>query len=320
MKSNFTTLFKVFALCLTNGTENSKSQRFLQAICGIYIIFTICMLVFQLLVRNAIYYNYEIVGQICDIVPGMLPTLTHLLILMQSFSKVKVHRKLNKTIKSIRVLLADILKVGSQNESFLRKNLINYFLALNGICMLSEIIIISIPKERKWTYNIIVKTFPLIVNRLSDFQFLFYVIQIKFAIRMINQKLGKARGLTRHLKIKRIKLVLNKIWRTSDLLNMRFGFSLLWTVTTNFLVLLTSCYWISYKFYSGGYSSVSYEVASLLFVVSPVVNLSIMFFTCSSCIKEVNSIVFKNHPQLRKNIFTSLRKLDAICTISSKVQ
>ena len=216
-----------------------------------------------------------------------MPTICHVIILLEAYLKKSHHEELNNTINRTQEKLSFISITTAKS---LHHTIIKYFICLNGVCFASEMIILYFVAPGPFCLSIKVKTLALIVMRLNDFQFIFYVLKLKNALTTINQNLGSLRknqNSYNHLNI--IQKMSSHIWKASDLMNHRFGWSILSTVSTNFLLLMMSGYWIMYNVYNERFLNrkLSFAIVSVSFFISPAVNLMALCFICSKCVENV---------------------------------
>lgn len=289
----------------------------LKVINGCCICLAIFMIILQYLIRDKLYYINDVIGQAADGMQIIMPLMSYLVIICESNWKKVVQEDLNKSIYFIQRKLR-------QDQKKLIQILIKYFLMMNGVCAISEILIIIFSADnQKWRNNILFKTFLLIANRLSDFQITFYVLQLTHSLKQLNTNLSKSPQCELKKEFcKRLKSsaeIVNEIWKANYLLNLRFGLSLLFTVTTNFLIFISSSYWIAYKLLSGGYNTTEYAIASISFIISPIVNLIVLFYCCSCCTSQVLKILVREPRMLPITLAFSFRNLDLVCTVTRNI-
>ena len=290
MDSFFSIVFQAMGLTIAAKSDknNLKNDRKLKILNGCCITFALCLLIMQYVLRKYLYYSKDLIGQATDWVQMILPIMSHLVVVCEAKWKKNVQEDLNARMYVIQKKL-------DYDQKTLKKILIKYFLILNGVCLSSEILIITMASHNKeWIINISYKTFSLIVTRLSDFQFLYYILQLTYFLKNINKNLSRnnhfdiSKNYCRRLK-KSGKIV-NEIWMASDLLNLRFGLSLLLTCSSNLLLFIASSYWVLYQLICGGYGILNYAIASISLNISPIVNFSVLFYCCSNCIYQVTII------------------------------
>lgn len=286
MDSYFIVIFRSFGLNLVakEGKYKQKIERRLKLISIFFMCFVIFMMILQYLIRSLLYYNKDLIGQATDWVQLILPVLSYLVIVCEANWKKQVQENLNKRMYSIQEKV-------KHDQKHLIRILVKYFLMMNGVCVMSEILIILLSTgDIKWRNNNCYKAFSLIAVRLSDFQFIFYVLQLTQYLKSINKNLSKTQRYeisTRYCRrLKNLAEIVNEIWMLHQLLNLRFGLSLFSTVTSNFLIFTSSSYWIAYKLITG-YNNTNYAIASISFIISPVVNLTVLFYCCYCCTSEV---------------------------------
>lgn len=279
MDSYFTKAFIFFGINLSHLSSKFKVLQL-----TVYLVnLLVCsyILCFQKIHQNFLYTQKSVVSIVADMLQTLIPTLCHLMVLLQAFIQRINHRKLDSMMQ---IVFADIAGTKSEINSITMGNqLLKYFVILNMVCLTSESVPLYLVKHINWSLTIRLKTLALIVMRLNDFQFIFYVLQINEVLKKINQEL-----LKKDRNLSTIKKVLNNIWVTLHYLSKRFGFALLCTVMANFIVCLMSSYWIMYNIYYDRFSTWTYIISSSSFIVSPIVNLIILFRVCSSCVQKVS--------------------------------
>lgn len=280
--SKMDTIFhKIFVLFGTNLTQINLNRKFLHLTVYLMNFLACCYILgFQKIHQNFLYQQKSMVSVVADMLQTLIPTLCHLLVLLQTFIQRIAHRKLNSMVLK---LIDDLVDLKSEyNSKVVGESLLNHFVALNMVCLASEIIPLYLVEAINWSLTIRLKTIALIVIRLNDFQFIFYVLQINEVLEKINQELWQ-----KHRNLSAIRKILNHVWKTVEFLNQRFGFSLLCTVIANFIVCLMSSYWIMYNIYYDRFETWTYMLSSTSFIVSPIVNLIILFKVCSSFVNKV---------------------------------
>ena len=281
MDNFFPKLFTIFGVSVIhNGPMTLKRE----IIFAVNVFICVCILLIQFKDHNYLYDQKEVIGQVTDMLQTLLPTFVHLFVLSQTVLKRKNQRNLELVLKKIYRDLTRFPETSSDINIALRKGNYTIFFVMNVICLTSELIVLYLVNndEGPWKVTVRLKTFALIIIRLNDFQFMTYVLQINKALKQINLHLSSQ---TRNIHL--IKDVLIDVWKAQDILNKRFGISLFYTVTSNFVVCLMSSYWIMYNVYNGRYDALWYAVASILFITSPIINLSVMYYICEQCIQEV---------------------------------
>ena len=238
------------------------------------------ILCFQKIHQNFLYTQKSTVSIVSDMLQTLTPTLCHFIILLQAFTQRINHRKLDAMMLKVVDDQPDLKT--EINSKIIGDCLLNHFVILNMVCLASELIPLYLVESINWSFTIRLKILALIVMRLNDFHFIFYVLQINKALEIVNEELLKAER-----NLSAIRKIINHIWITLGLLSKRFGFSLFCTVMANFIVCLMSSYWIMYNIYYGRFRSWTYTVSSTSFIVSPIVNFIILFRVCSSCVHKV---------------------------------
>ena len=163
------------------------------------------------------------------------------------------------------------------------------------MCLIFEIIVLIIPKWGIWKNTLAIRNFALVVNRLNDFQFLYYIMKLTKFLRILNEKLlfVESVGEKRNM-LKLVGKFYNEIWEISDLLNKRFGLTIICTVSSNFLALVISTYWMFnhtyFKFYS--FKNICGTISSVNCFFPPTITLILLCFVCSRCCQQVK-IIFK---------------------------
>ena len=293
MNKNITKFFAFFGINLVlDADKNSKWKTFINLLYNLSLIWAIIIIILQFVYHNKMCIEIDALGIIADKSQTLLPTLCHVIILLEAYFRKKTHEELNKTINRIQEKLPFI---AITTDNSLQKSILKYFICLNGVCFASEMMILYFVKPGPFCLSIQVKTLALIVMRLNDFQFIFYVLQLMNALTTINQNLGSIRRnhiSDKHLNI--IQKMSSHIWKASDLMNHRFGWSILSTVSTNFLLLVMSGYWTMFNVYNGRYTTFEFSIVSISFTISPTVNLMWLCFICSKCVENVGLILYHN--------------------------
>lgn len=286
MNKNITKFFAIFGINLVpDDDQDAKWKKLINILFILSLVWSILLIFLQYVYHSKLNAEPDTLGLIADKSQTLLPTLCHVIILLEAFFRRSTHKELNKSLQKIRENLPFIAITTSNS---LQKSILKYFVCLNGVCFASEVIILYFVAPGIFASSIKVKTFALVAMRLNDFQFIFYVLQLKHALMTINQNIGSVRRThisNKHLNI--IQKMSCNIWKSSDLLNLRFGWSILSTVSTNFLLLVMSGYWTMFNVYNGRYTSFAFSIVSISFTISPTVNLTWLCYVCSKCIEEV---------------------------------
>lgn len=283
MESILPKLFTTFGISLVHGPMTLQRK----IIFLVNILISVYILIYQLRHHSYLYQHDNVIGQVTDMFQTMLPTSFHLFILAQTALKSKAQKNLHVVLKKIYRDLYNISKASDMHVA-LRWKYFKNFIVMNMVCLTSEFIVLYLvhDDDGPWKVTIRLKTFALIVIRLNDFQFMFYVFQLNIALEQIKLHLSQ-----KNRDILLIKHISIDIWRASDLLNKRFGISIFCTVFSNFIVCLMSFYWIMYNVYNDRYFAVWYAVASVLFITSPIINLNVLYYVCEQCIQQVSFTV-----------------------------
>lgn len=288
--NNFIFIFKVFGLNMIRS-EDSKtrtSDNIRKMLSAFYISWCIFLLILQYVVQDQLYYVTEILGMMTDMLQTVLPLSSHLVSLVTAITKRNHHRKLHEKLSEIY----DDLNAKCMYKNDAIKSSRKCFIMFVGFCFVNQVTILLLPKHNLWTFSLLVRASSEFIIRLNDFQYLFYVLQLNHVYKTMNGILKNAANPEEFSKshsndMTSLKKLTNNIWKAADLIKKRFGLSLVFTVTTNFVVVLSSAYWISFKVKRRAYINIPLTLTSIFLIFSPIVNLIALFFVSANCMKNV---------------------------------
>lgn len=288
-RNHFLFIFKVFGLN-SIPEDRTNCNNFRKVLTVFYISWCIFLLLLQHVVQEQLYYITDNLGMITDMIQTILPLVSHLIILISAVVKRNLHQKLHQKLSEIfRSIDA---KCMYKNNPLAMKSCTKCLTIFIGFCFFNQIMIMSLPKHRLWNYSLLVKTSSEFIMRLNDFHCLFYVLQLNHVFKTMNRILEKAAHPREFSKshvnnMIFLKRLTNNTWEAADYINQRFGFSLVWTVVTNFVLILSSAYWISFKAVNRAYKTIPLTLTSILLIFSPIVSLIALFFVSAKCMQNV---------------------------------
>lgn len=300
MDSSFQILFNALGFNL-NGSDHSDSKEFWEIIWKIvnFLHFSWCafLIVFQFFIHDELHSEDTGIGILSDELETLLPIFCNAVLLIETARKKSLQRKIIMTFDKIDQNINKLF-LYEFNSKITRQTLIKYFILLNGTCTFVEVFILAFPKPREFLLAILLRTSSNICNRFNDFQFICYVLQIHHSLNSINRNVNKhsfsnkfrfigIKQETRNKNLETLKGVLSEVWRASNYINLRFGFSILCTITNNFNTLIISCFFIYFRINIGNYHTIFDVIPSVSFVVPPLVNMSVIFYICWRCVEEV---------------------------------
>lgn len=282
----FETVFHVFGINLVSSlTPNSTRSRIFQIINFSMIIFNTFLLIIQYEYPEEFYDYVFLIGMLADVVQTALPILCHIIILLVANLKKKVHRKLDQKMKDV---LKGFQELPMDNKNNFHQTSASCFIFSIGLCFVIDGVTHKTvaPKQKAWSNSLMIRNLATFTNRLNEFQFLYYVLKLTSALKVINKNIFEAKS--QYQKIHMLKIsskVLSDIWTATDLINKRFGFTLVCTVTCNIVAYIISLYWIIRHTYFGVFASQGLEhiLASISVASPPIVTLLVLFYACSNC-------------------------------------
>lgn len=204
---------------------------------------------------NNIFFSVDKIGQLGDFLETSLPLIVHITMLLEGKFKIQRTWKMHYILKDIDSTLKDvnISNYLEAEKKFHRLYLLK-FLVLNTIPTLIEIFIIcTIPYDIGWLTAWCTRLFSLIVLRLGDSIYIYYVDHLTKYMSLLNFELTMMRNLqTRSLlekfefkkKLTKLKEIDWKIWYLSHLINKRFEWFLAMIVFNHTVNLIIDSYWI----------------------------------------------------------------------------
>ena len=300
MDTTFQILFNTLGFNI-NSTTKLESKEFWESIWKIvnFLHFSWCafLIIFQFFIHDELHAEDTGIGILSDELETLLPIFCNAVLLIEAVRKKALQQKLSKTLEIIDQKINKLF-LYEFNTAIAKKNLIKYFFLLNGTCTFVEIFILAFPKPRKFLLAILLRTSSNICNRLNDFQFICYILTIRNGLNSINRNLvrnsfcNKFRfiGIKEEIRNNNLWIlrgIISEVWRASNYINLRFGFSVLWTITNNFNALIISCFFIYFRISIGNYHTLYDVIPSVSFVLPPLINMSIIFYVCWNCVEEV---------------------------------
>ena len=282
----FESMFHYFGMNLIPFKNHSeKISQIINLSFTLFNIFLITLL-FQY-PKEFFHQDIDLLGWTTDVVQTVFPILCHVVILLEANLKKNIHQNLDKKFMKIYKETGELF----ENEDIkVDHSAAKYFLFTNGICFMIEMCTYIVIKTRIWRHNLLIRSFAMVANRVNDFQFVYYVLKLNFVLEIINRKIKKVEKSHEKIEIlKKIKIISNDIWETSDLLNTRFGFTIVWTVSSNFLAFIISLYWMFEHSYFEAlrYKKFATAIVANLCIFLPVISCTILCFACSKCYFQV---------------------------------
>ena len=293
MDTKFQILFNCLGLNLNakkNVKNKEKTEGFWKFLHFLQLFWCIFLLIFQYFIRNELHIENTVVGILSDEMETLLPIFVNIVMLIEAWRKKALQKKLCDTLRLIDQKISSLC-IYELNSKQTINNFMNYFLGLIGVCSMIEFMIISIPKPRPFMLAILLRTSANLCNRFNDFQFICYVLQISHSLKAINNNLIKTnfsnkfrfKGIQQEVRennVKTLKEILSETWRATNYINIRFGFSMLCTITNHFSNLIVACFFIYFRTYRKSYQNLQTVIVSVSFVGPPVITMSYIFYVC----------------------------------------
>lgn len=248
-------LFRVLGICSVRKTKMKDSYPIIFVLLAIVYIISILILV--AIYKEEMFFQGTFISLATDTVQGLFPLIAHLIIVIDSQMKMKIHEEIINDMETIDLSLSKI-------ESFkLREanNLIEMYFFRNIFfnVLLNFIewkIIISTFENKPWFYQWISKHGSLMVLRFSDSQFLLQLVYLQSRFESLSKVmlLDQRQQMENdtHLRLIFAKKCYNMLLGVLKKVNHRFERSIFLTNLNNFLCITIDLYWNFSTLYFGG--------------------------------------------------------------------
>jgi hypothetical protein len=243
-------VFQICGFCLV-PTITSKSMR-LVIVQLINALFIVCLFISasaSVWYHQTIFNKDSAIGKFTLIIQFAGPFLVHFVCIVDSMLRRKHHKKLFKSWLAIDKLCKQLnIDMEIADKELIQSYAIK-FIVLNLVSLLAELrIIVGIYYDKSWFINWCFKLTPFIFGRIAVSQLILFVDFVKNRNKYLNAELEKISLIEDHKNHKRVeamKKLHNELTVDMKFINKRFGNSILVAVTSNFICLTVSVFWIA---------------------------------------------------------------------------
>jgi hypothetical protein len=265
--SLFIVFFQLNGLCTVQlPNKNSIREFFLCFISLFYISLIGVLFVAAYQHQNTWFTNRDPVSKLTDVMQLMCPVVAHIVCTIESLTRRQKQKKIFQLANNIDKKLLEIgINVPEANENLFKHFLMKFLLSI-VISTGTELMIIYRICCGSWMEQWCGKVGSFFIDRVSDLQFLFFLDYLENRGKCLNDELlrlvilmkerNKLLGHDRknyhmYRRLKVLKYLHNQCYKLMLNVNKRFAWSILATVTSNFMCLTVGMYWIYANFHYG---------------------------------------------------------------------
>lgn len=271
-------VFMVFGLW--TSFKNAKCKLALR----LNSVFSIAIVIF--LYTSAIYLNaffaYTTIAHTVANYLYLLIVSTHLIVIVESIIKSKHQSRLIQKFTLIDRLFQEKLKIfilykNAKRQIFIRNLiLIAIFASMKGFLNLYI-------HFNHGAYNFMwIELYSVWVLYLRHIQVLFFIGLMKTRLNLINDELENIKKGEMCDRLLHLKQIYSELYEICQLIDMAFGWSLLATITQNFVDITSNCYWEYTE-----QTDTKYKIIGFILLAPHVIMLTVLCSCCSSCQQQV---------------------------------
>lgn len=284
-----------------NGNRILSTVLIIWTIFHLFLLATVCYLV-NLFAKD-IFFEDDITAQFIDICQLIAPFLAHFVILLDSLFSVQNRIGIFERYRQINF---KFMALNIDVEFYQKRSILRYFLRSSFIIVVSLWIdiwlLVTVYANRQWFYHIVTSNYSIFSCRFCRFFYIFIVDLLECRIDLLNKQLIHIGNLYQmkyltmkqasiKFQLKILKDIYTDLWKVRDLIELSFGWSMLATMTADFVHATVNLYWNYVGFYFGPNP---FWKQMLIALVPTFLTLAFLFYSCEMCSSSVCSFLIAN--------------------------
>lgn len=236
-----------------------------------------------------VFFTQDAIGTITDVIQLACPFLAHFVVLAEAIRTKALRSGIWRQLHDIDGRLVSLRRHPEQSARVARNSQLGYLrkvCAAHLICVATEVRIMScIGANKMWSNLWQASIFTLVTIRSHHFYYIWFVDELKWRMNVHCAELERCGGgdglCERDHQLLRVLRVVREnhgqMWLVAERMNEVFGWTLLTTITANFVCLSVNLYWNYAALYFG---SNRFWVESLLGSFPLAVEVVVLCYSC----------------------------------------